>query len=109
MERAGAGPGRYQHLAASAASETRVVGASFQRELLDGVDAGNVEERAVGAAVVDVRTVYRPVIGRQPRAINGDRRDAVDPAKAGLIAEQVYNARLQRNQLLEVTIDQRQL
>src|SRR5580698_6648952 len=109
MKCAGAGPGGYQYLAASAASEAGIVGASLEREFLNSVDAGNVEQRGIRTAVVDVRSVHRPVIGRGARAVDGDRRVAVNPAKARLIAEQVHNARLQRNQLLKVAIHQLQL
>src|ERR1700753_4252938 len=109
MELTGAGAGCHQNLAAATASEAGVVGASFEREFLDSVDAGNVEQRGIRTAVVDVRSVHRPVIGRGARAVDGDRRVAVNIAKPGLIAEQVNNARLQRNQLLKVAIDQLQL
>src|ERR1700679_690618 len=109
MERTGARSCGHQNLAASTASEAGVVGASLQRELLDGVDAGNVKQRAIRAAVVDVRAVHRPVISRSACAVDGDGRITVNSAKARLIAEQVHNAWLQRHQLLKVAIDQLQL
>src|SRR5271156_518777 len=102
MERTGARSCGHQNLAASTASEAGVVGASLQRELLDGVDAGNVQERAIRAAVIDVRAVHRPVIGGGSCAVDGDRRVTINPAKPGLIAKQVHNAWLQRHQLLKV-------
>src|SRR5579864_7281045 len=40
------------NLAAAAASEGSVVVAAFQSEFLDGVDAGGVEQGAVGTAVI---------------------------------------------------------
>src|ERR1700748_1636317 len=109
MKCAVAGPAGYPYLTAAAPSEAGVVGASLEREFLNSVDAGNVEQCGIRTTVVDVRSVHRPVIGRGARAVYGDRRVAVNPAKAGLIAEQVHNARLQRNQLLKVAIHQLQL
>jgi hypothetical protein len=97
VEGAGAGACGDQDLATTAASEAGVVGTALQGEFLDGIDAGNIEQRGVRAAVVDIRAIDRPVVGGGACAIDGDGRDAVDSAKARLIAKQVDNAGLQRN------------
>ena len=64
--------GRDDDLAPAAASERRIVVAALQRELLDGIDAGCVQQGSVGTAVVDVGAVHGPVVRAGTRAIDRD-------------------------------------
>ncbi len=95
MELVGSGFRRNDYLPSAAASEGRVVVAALQRELLDRVDAGRVEERSVGAAVVDVGAVDRPVV--RTRACTVDRNlSVIRQTKPALSPQLIRNAGLQQ-------------
>ena len=98
---------RNHYLAATAASECRVVVAALQGEFLDGVDTRRIQKRAVRAAVVDVSTVYGVVVRARARSVDGDA-GVVRKTESNFVRQCVGNTRLQQNELLEVSIVQRE-
>ena len=81
-------------LATAAAPEGCVVVAALQGELLDGVDAWRVQQSPIGAAIVDVGAVHRPVVGAHARTVDRNRGIARQ-SKSWFIAQLIGDAGLQ--------------
>ena len=104
VECAGSRLGGYQDLAASAAAKSRIVGASLQSKLLNRIHARHVQQREIRTAVVDVRSVHRPVVGLSRERRSPRLMVRVVQAETDFVGQSADHAWLQGNQLLEVTI-----
>ena len=105
MERAGSGFGGDQNLTASRPPIASVIVAALQSEFLNGVYVRRVDDRAVGARVVDIGSIDGPVVGIRAGAVYRHR----GVAGAGLIAHLADHTGLQSYQLLEVAASEFEL
>ncbi len=100
--------GRDHYLAAATAAVLSVIGAPFECELLDGIDAGHVQQGRIGTAVVDIGSVHCPVVGSRTRAID-DHGTCICDSEVNNVRKAAYHSGLQGHQLLEITIIELQL
>src|SRR5271170_2337495 len=94
VELVGSGLGGDHNLAAATAPEGRIVVATRQGELLDGVNARRVQQSRIGAAVIDVGAVHGPVVSGRARAVDGNRTVA-GQTKSRFIAQLVGDSGLE--------------